>query len=120
MKIKPTLLLALTVFSLQSPPKRAHGQESLVEKVKFSLCSNNQSDCVTISAEHGEHSSFEQSIFLRTPRVTGLGLEKRTFSSAYIDLITGQVLLRERRAGLYLGEWVLDIDTFHVNFYPLK
>lgn len=105
------LLTSSTCFSLSS--------ESVIEKINLNICGKIPKYCLEISADKGETSQFQNTISFLTPTVHGLGFNDKMISSAILDFTSSNIYLRERKNGIYLGEWIINMDNLNVSFFPV-
>lgn len=100
-------------------PARVSRATHTVEAVHMNICGSQPNRCLTLIADSAEASHHTQSLlYLAHPRVRGLGMEQKQFSSALIDFTNAVILLRQRINGQFYGEWSINIDSLKVTFYP--
>lgn len=111
------LLTLITTVSVLAEAVVVSDQESTLQKVDFRHCGKNANQCLKISAPSCELSHIQNTIHCKNAQIEGLGFDKKEISSVIIDLGQGQLLLRERRHHIYLGEWSVNLDTLEKSFY---
>ena len=111
--------LSFLKFFLASSNGYSISTESVIEKINLNICGSLPTNCLEITAASGESSQFQSTMSLSTPSVHGLGFNDKTFSSAILDFIGSTIYLRERKNGIYLGEWLINMDNLNVSFFPV-